>query len=191
VDTSSKLANARSSADRVRGIWGARLSGSIWTLRKICEASFRGGNWPPYGGGRQQRRPIAPPTFPFPLPGRQRQEMAGDSRPELSVSGRSRELASNRVPGRSLAIAVAAIHYHAETLDNVYDCFAQIAEELRHQYALSYYPSNSAQRWLFPPDQGQSRSFGCSPCALARVIARPGTWRRRTPIRLKDLTGLS
>src|SRR5215510_13591102 len=33
--------------------------------------------------------------------------------------------------------------YDANTLYNVSQAFSNIAEELRHQYALSYYPSNS------------------------------------------------
>lgn len=32
--------------------------------------------------------------------------------------------------------------YHADTLGSVSSAFSQIAEELRHQYALSYYPTN-------------------------------------------------
>ncbi len=35
--------------------------------------------------------------------------------------------------------------YNADTLDNVQQAFSKIAEELRHQYALSYYPTNTVQ----------------------------------------------
>jgi VWFA-related protein len=35
--------------------------------------------------------------------------------------------------------------YNGDTLSNVHSAFARIAEELRHQYALSYYPSNTTQ----------------------------------------------
>jgi VWFA-related protein len=33
--------------------------------------------------------------------------------------------------------------YHADTLGNLSRAFSQIAEELRHQYAISYYPTNA------------------------------------------------
>ena len=35
--------------------------------------------------------------------------------------------------------------YNADTLDNLADAFSRIAEELRHQYSLSYYPTNAAR----------------------------------------------
>src|SRR5262245_27359267 len=35
--------------------------------------------------------------------------------------------------------------YNADTLDYLADAFSRIADELRHQYSLSYYPSNSAR----------------------------------------------
>ena len=39
--------------------------------------------------------------------------------------------------------------YNADTLFNVQQAFSNIAEELRHQYALSYYPTNTAQDGLY------------------------------------------
>jgi Mg-chelatase subunit ChlD len=35
--------------------------------------------------------------------------------------------------------------YNADTLDNLADAFSRIADELRHQYSLSYYPTNSVR----------------------------------------------
>src|SRR5205085_4696611 len=45
---------------------------------------------------------------------------------------------------RDLAARSGARLYHAETLGNLKSAFSLIAEELRHQYALSYYPTNEA-----------------------------------------------
>lgn len=39
--------------------------------------------------------------------------------------------------------------YNGDTLSNVNAAFTRIAEELRHQYALSYYPTNTAQDGSF------------------------------------------
>ena len=39
--------------------------------------------------------------------------------------------------------------YNGDTLSNVNAAFTRIAEELRHQYALSYYPTNTAQDGAF------------------------------------------
>lgn len=35
--------------------------------------------------------------------------------------------------------------YQADSLQNLDNAFALIADELRHQYALSYYPTNAAR----------------------------------------------
>ena len=69
VDTSSKLASARSSADRVEES-GVLVFPVQYDTDEDMRGVIRGGNWPPYGGrGGQQRRPTPPPTFPFPYPG--------------------------------------------------------------------------------------------------------------------------
>jgi VWFA-related protein len=39
--------------------------------------------------------------------------------------------------------------YDANTLYNVSQAFSNIAEELRHQYALSYYPTNSKKDGVY------------------------------------------
>jgi VWFA-related protein len=46
---------------------------------------------------------------------------------------------------RELADRTGARHYQAETIENAERAFALIAEELRHQYSLSYYPANVAR----------------------------------------------
>ena len=45
---------------------------------------------------------------------------------------------------RDLAERSGARLYHAESLDHLTQSFSLIAEELRHQYALSYYPTHTA-----------------------------------------------
>jgi len=147
VDTSSKLANARSSADRVEES-GVLVFPVQYDTEEDMRGVIRGGNWPPYGGGRQQRRPTPPPTFPFPYPGGNGRRWPVTPGPNYQFPvGRSSSRATEYL--EDLSLRSGGHHYHAETLDNVYDCFAQIAEELRHQYALSYYPSNSAHDGSF------------------------------------------
>jgi Ca-activated chloride channel homolog len=46
---------------------------------------------------------------------------------------------------RELASRSGGRLYNADSLDNLSDAFSRIADELRHQYSLSYYPSNSAR----------------------------------------------
>jgi Ca-activated chloride channel homolog len=146
VDTSSKLANARSSAERVEES-GVLVFPVQYDTEEDMRGVIRGGNWPPYG---RQRRPT-PPTFPFPYPGG-----GGRRWPMWPVTpGPNYQFPIGRASARAteyledLAYRSGGHHYHAETLDNVYDCFAQVAEELRHQYALSYYPTNSAHDGSF------------------------------------------
>jgi Ca-activated chloride channel family protein len=50
---------------------------------------------------------------------------------------------------RDLASRSGARVYEADTLRNLDGAFASIAEELRHQYALSYYPTNAARDGSF------------------------------------------
>lgn len=45
---------------------------------------------------------------------------------------------------RELADRTGAQHYQAASIPDLHKAFAQIADELRFQYALSYYPSNTA-----------------------------------------------
>jgi len=46
---------------------------------------------------------------------------------------------------RDLADRSGARLYRADTTGNLKKAFAQIAEELRHQYSLSYYPTNTTR----------------------------------------------
>jgi VWFA-related protein len=61
---------------------------------------------------------------------------AGTSRHEYEVANRYLHELSERTGARS---------YQADSLQNVSSAFAQIAEELRRQYSLGYYPKNPAQ----------------------------------------------
>jgi Ca-activated chloride channel family protein len=46
---------------------------------------------------------------------------------------------------RELADRTGARLHHAETIGSLNQAFSLIAEELRHQYSLSYYPANAAR----------------------------------------------
>jgi Ca-activated chloride channel homolog len=82
--------------------------------------------------GATQRNP-----FPFPLPGPK-----GGAPPKHSSSD---EYSRGEKYLRELASRSGGRLYNADSLDNLSDAFSRIADELRHQYSLSYYPSNSAR----------------------------------------------
>ncbi|MBI1760063.1 MAG: VWA domain-containing protein [Acidobacteria bacterium] len=96
-------------------------------------------NIPPSGGGRR-RWPFMP-LMPWPqwgnaqFPGGQWPQRGPNHGQYVDAGEYLRQLA-DRSGGRL---------YRAETLGNVHSAFTSIAEELRYQYALSYYPSNTAQ----------------------------------------------
>jgi VWFA-related protein len=50
---------------------------------------------------------------------------------------------------RSLADRTGARHSRATTIIDVNQCFALIADELRHQYTLSYYSTNTARNGTY------------------------------------------
>jgi VWFA-related protein len=141
VDTASKLASARSTAERVE-----ESGALVYPIQYDTEGDLA--NPPIFGGGRGRGNgPVI--IDPWPLPrfprGRGRrwpfdpllnQFPRGDSRDEYSRA--SRYL-------RELAERSGARLHHADTLGNLSQAFSLIAEEMRHQYALSYYPTNTAR----------------------------------------------
>ena len=65
--------------------------------------------------------------------------------------------------------------YKAETLGNVQQAFSNIAEELRHQYALSYYPSNTKEDGTYRRVRVQAKTPGVV------IRAREGYRAKGTP----------
>ena len=88
--------------------------------------------WPfPRGGGGGRRWPLISYQFPG-----GRGSGSGDYSRATSYL-------------REMALRSGGRHQQADTINNLYDAFASIAEELRHQYALSYYPTNAARDGSF------------------------------------------
>ena len=144
VDTTSKLASARSTVDRVE-------ESDVLVFPIHYDTS---GDMPPvtvYGGGN-----------PFPWPG---QRMPRSRAPRFPGGRRwpFDPLINSQFPRRGpiggspqdstrgarymhdLADHSGGRLYEADTLANLSQAFSSIAEELRHQYALGYYPTNTAQ----------------------------------------------
>jgi Ca-activated chloride channel homolog len=95
--------------------------------------------WPipsPYPRGRR-RWPFNPLIInPFPQwpQGRGPQSGRGTSPEDYRLAARYLQELADRSGGRL---------YNADTLNNVTQAFSMIAEELRHQYTLGYYPTNT------------------------------------------------
>ncbi|HZS03426.1 MAG TPA: VWA domain-containing protein [Blastocatellia bacterium] len=93
----------------------------------------------PRGGGGGG--PYGTPPINIPLPGGGRNKPVPSSAPtgtaeDYKNAARYLQMLASRSGGRL---------YNADTLRDVSQAFAMIAEELRHQYSLSYYPTNAAQ----------------------------------------------
>ena len=138
VDTASRRANYKTPSIR----WKNRAR---WSTRS---------NMTPRMTSR-----AAPP--PAPVPGRGRLRIlrtSADGRSIISrrpCSNNGRVARLRAAPKRAVAITAGARYlqeladrsggrlYEADTLYNLSQAFSAIAEELRHQYALSYYPTNA------------------------------------------------
>ncbi|MEP7270560.1 MAG: VWA domain-containing protein [Acidobacteriota bacterium] len=158
MDSTSKFAKAATTLDQVEEsgvlVYPIRYS-TAETLGGI-----RGG-----GNGRGQGPVI---TSPWPIPPIQFPRRRGNRRwplvaplvapqwppqwpqggPQRGGGGRQNEQRGEQYL-RDLASRSGARLYEADTLQNLDSAFASIADELRHQYALSYYPTNSARDGSF------------------------------------------
>jgi len=87
----------------------------------------RGGGYPPPGGGGGGGYPPGGPTM----------------RDDYEIGNRYLIELANSTGGRE---------YHADSLQNMSTAFANVAEELRRQYSIGYYPKR-------PPEPGQRRQI--------------------------------
>ena len=138
VDTDSRLASARSTIDRVEesGVLvypieyntEDSVADPVWRRRRNDPPiMWPGPRFPRFpGGGRGRRWPFDATT--------NYQGPRGTSHADYARAAQYL---------RDLAERSGARLYHAETLSNLSQAFSQIAEELRHQYTLSYYPTNT------------------------------------------------
>lgn len=149
VDTTSKGVRARDTIEAVE-----ESDVVVFPIQYNTEDQVQGGmgggrrnpgglppiiNIPPSGGGRR-RWPLLS-AMPWQnwgnaqFPGGQWPQR-GQNRGQYENAGEYLRQLADRSGGRV---------YRAETLGNVHSAFTSIAEELRYQYALSYYPSNTLQ----------------------------------------------
>lgn len=142
VDTSSRRANYQNTIEKVE-----ESGALVYPIKYDTEMDQRGGvyspnpnpwPWPspsPYPRGRR-RWPFNPfVTLQFPQwPQGRTPSVGGTSSGEYRRAARYLQELADRSGGRL---------YDADTTYNLSQAFSMIAEELRHQYALSYYPTNS------------------------------------------------
>jgi VWFA-related protein len=143
VDTASRRANYQNTIDKVE-----ESGDLVYPIRYDTENEQQGGAvpsanpspWPypspsPYPPNRRKWPfdNLASPMFPQ-WPSRAPSGGAGTSSGEYRKAARYLQELADRSGGRL---------YQADSLYNLSQAFSNIAEELRHQYSLSYYPNNS------------------------------------------------
>jgi Ca-activated chloride channel homolog len=138
VDTASRRANFQNTIDKVE-----ESGALVYPIKYDTENDQQGGPspsaspwpWPTPHPPNRKRWPFRWPFdhLAFPQwPGRA-PSGAGASSGEYRKAARYLQELADRSGGRL---------YEADTLYNVTQAFTNIAEELRHQYSLSYYPTN-------------------------------------------------
>lgn len=134
VDTMSKFASARSTLELVE-----ESDVLVYPIRYDTESDVAG---PRRRGGRRPPVIINPWPLPrWPQPSGRRWPMA--SLPQRGSSPEEYRRGAQYL--RELAERSGARLYQADTLGNLSQAFSLIADELRHQYTLSYYPTNTAR----------------------------------------------
>ncbi|MBX3278100.1 MAG: VWA domain-containing protein [Acidobacteria bacterium] len=150
VDTTSRFAKAASTLELVE-----ESDILVYPIRYDTETQMNG---PVFGGGGG--RGGTGPIIDLPLPrGRTRRwPLTGNMQwtPQSAFPQWPRTGGGGRADYRKgaqylqdLADRSGARLYDANTLRNLDEAFSLIAEELRHQYALSYYPTNAARDGAF------------------------------------------
>src|SRR5262245_14494634 len=138
VDTASRRANYQNTIDKVE-----ESGALVYPIKYDTENDNQGGPvgsspmpWPtphPPKGRRWPFDRLATPMFPQ-WPSRSPSGGVGTSSGEYRKAARYLQELADRSGGRL---------YEADTLSNLSQAFSNIAEELRHQYSLSYYPTNA------------------------------------------------
>lgn len=141
VDTASRRANYQNTIEKVE-----ESGALVYPIRYDTEDDQHGSSvpntrpnpwpWPTPHPPNRRRWPfnqLVAPMFPQ-WPGRSPSGGSGQSSGEYRKGARYLQELATRSGGRL---------YEADTLYNVEQAFSNIAEELRHQYSLSYYPTNA------------------------------------------------
>lgn len=162
VDTSSRRASARSTLEQVE-----ESDTLVFPIGYDTEDSMRGGGGGVYGPGQGGTPPIYRTPWPMPRgrgrwpfmqlttpwmgqsftpqwpqqwPQGRMPQPRGNTRNEYERGARYLEELADRSGGRL---------YMADTLTHVSQAFTRIAEELRFQYRINYYPNNSNKDGTF------------------------------------------
>ena len=155
VDTSSGRASAASTIEQVE-----ESGALVYPISYDTEEAVTGGRGIP--GNPGGRPPILTNPWPMPIPrvpSRRRWPLA----PFINFQFPGQWPPQGRTPPggsagdyrrgarylQELADSSGGRLYHAETIGSVSSAFTQIAEELRHQYSLSYYPTNGTRDGTF------------------------------------------
>jgi Ca-activated chloride channel homolog len=138
VDTASNLASAESTLGRVE-----ESGALVYPIQYDTEGDLAG----PWGPTRGGTPPIFRPSpFPrFPHGGRRRWQSDQFTTWQSPRGARRGDYQRAAEYLHALADRSGARLYRADTTGNLKKAYSQIAEELRHQYSLSYYPSNTAR----------------------------------------------
>ena len=152
VDTSSKHATDRSTVEQVEESDVLVYPIEFDTYADMRARGGNGGRYPlpsgnrqpdiwgiPGGRSRGRRWPLTSPFTSWIAPP---QIQIGRGQGEEDYARAARYLSD-------LATHSGGTLYKAPSLANVSDAFAKIAEELRHQYAIGYYSTNTAQDGTF------------------------------------------
>lgn len=141
VDTASRRANYQNTIDKVE-----ESGALVYPIKYDTENDQQGGAvpnsspwpWPTPHPPNRRRWPfyqLVAPMFP--------------QWPSRSPSGGSGEYRKAARYLQELAERSGGRLYEADTLHNVTQAFSSIADELRHQYSLSYYPSNAKKDGVY------------------------------------------
>ncbi|MBI1762616.1 MAG: VWA domain-containing protein [Acidobacteria bacterium] len=134
VDTASKLATMQSTLGRVE-----ESGVLVYPLQYDTEGMLAG----PLGMGRGRLPPPIYRPMPFPRGGGRRRWLLDPAATQRGARHEDYVRAAQYL--RELADRSGARLYHADSSGKLKKAFGQIAEELRQQYSLSYYPANAAR----------------------------------------------
>ena len=140
VDTTSRRASYESNLQDAE-----ELDALVYPLQydTYMDVAGGGGSWPGSSGGAVSAIDILGQILGGMGGGGGRQGRRGGGRRGNGTSREDYEIANRYL--HELSERTGARSYQAESIQNLGSAFANIAEELRRQYSLGYYPKNPAQ----------------------------------------------
>ena len=138
VDTTSKRASYESNITDAQ-----ELDALIYPVQYDTSRDMNAGNFPPMGGPVDIWGQILGGIFGGGGGGRHGGRRGGGSYPPPGGSRDDYELASRYL--LELANSTGGRQYPADSLNNMSSAFANVAEELRRQYSIGYYPPHALQ----------------------------------------------